>query len=186
MALDARQRLAEFLERHFGREVAHPRLGPIEVVEDVTREYENAFYFAVGTVRSLQTGNVADGLMSGGVVVPKDGAPVHWAPTFPPVADYLDNVASGATWWQTAGAEPVTEVRYFGILGSSAAGARLIGVMRRRIAASKTVDEAFTRSLVWAPTEYFELYRLGHNDEDHIEISGSDAAEFVRKIRSQE
>jgi hypothetical protein len=57
--------------------------------------------------------------------------------------------------------------------------------MRRRTAEGRTVDEVFTRSLVWKPTDYFRRYDLGHNDDDHVEITEAEATEFVRRVRAR-
>lgn len=181
-----RSRLYEFLKRHFGPELAHQELGPIVVREETTREYANAFGFSVNTRRFVETGDVADGLMSGAIVVPKDGSPVHWAPTHVPVATYLDVVARGETWWSTGGAEPVTEVKYYALITPGRTRSNPSGIMRRLTANGRTEDEVFTRSLVWKPTDFFRKYDLGHNDDDYVEITPSEAAEFVRKVREEQ
>jgi len=182
---EARDRLDDFLQRHFGPDVEHPKLGPIAVREDRTREYTNAYGFSVNTTRFIESGDVRDGLMSGAIIVPKDGSPVHWAPTFLSTSQYLEEVAAGERWWSSAGAAPPTEVRYYGLVTSGRTRANPSGVMRRRTAEGRTVDEVFTRSLVWKPTDYFRRYDLGHNDDDHVEIPEAEAAEFVRRIRAR-
>nr|WP_233626955.1 hypothetical protein [Saccharopolyspora sp. HNM0986] len=56
------------------------------------------------------------------------------------------------------------------------------GILRRRTAAGKTSDEVFTRNLRWEPTAHFRKYELGHNDDDHVEITPAEAAAFVRRV----
>ncbi|QUG99933.1 hypothetical protein HUO13_03140 [Saccharopolyspora erythraea] len=182
---EARRRLHEFLARHFGEEISHPKLGRIAVRDEVTRDFDIAETFAVDTVRAIDSGNPADGLMSGGIVVPKDGSPVHWAPTTPAVEDYVKAVADGERWWSSGGAEPVTEVIYYGLLTPGRTRSNPSGILRRRTAAGRTTDEVFTRNLRWEPTDYFRKYELGHNEDEHVEITPGEAAEFVRRIRSK-
>lgn len=181
----ARARLHEFLVRHFGEEISHPKLGPIAVREEVTQDFDVATTFAIDTVRAINSGNPADGLMSGGVVVPKDSSPVHWAPTATPVEDYVKAVSDGERWWSTGGAEPVTEVAYFGLLTPGRTRSSPSGILRRRTAAGSTSDEVFTRNLRWEPTDHFRKYELGHNDVDHVEITPAEAGEFVRRVRTK-
>ncbi|MFF4797230.1 pentapeptide repeat-containing protein [Streptomyces sp. NPDC001351] len=56
------------------------------------------------------------------------------------------------------------------------------GIVRRRIVSCIAHDEAFTRNLRWEPTEYLQLYALGHNEVDHAEISEAEAAAFIKKV----
>ena len=182
---ETRSKLDKFLKRHFGDALSHPKLGPIAVQDEFTTDYDNAECFAVNTVRAIETGNIADGLLSGAIVVPKDGSPVHWAPTRLPVAEYLAKVAAGETWWSTGGADPVTEVRYYGLLPPGRTRNNPAGIMRRRTATGRTIDEVFTRNLTWKPTDYFRKYDLGHNEDDHVEITSAEAAEFVKRIRAK-
>lgn len=178
---EARRRLDEFLHLQFGEDLCHAALGPIGVQEDSSDEYDNAEVFLVNTIKAMESGNVVDGLMSGGVVVPKDGSPVHWAPTAIPVPDYLRQVADGERWWSA----PSTEVSYYGLLSAGRTRSNPSGVLRRRSAEGRSVDEVFTRNLRWEPTDYFEKYRLGHDEDDHVEITAAEAADFVRRIRAK-
>lgn len=184
-AAEARSRVDEFVQRHFGPDPAHPKLGPVDVLEDRTTEYDNAFGFAVNTRRFIESDDLRDGLMSGAIIVPKDGTPVHWAPTFLPVGEYLDKVTSGEWFWAADGAEPVTNVQYYGLITPGRTRENPSGIMRRRTAEGRTIDEVFTRSLAWKPTDYFRKYELGHNEDDHVEITAEEAAEFVRRIRAR-
>lgn len=178
---EARQRLHEFLIEQFGEELSHPKLGPIAIREEATAEFAVAEVFAVNTVKAIESGNVADGLMSGAIVVPKDGSPVHWAPTAHPVQTYLQQVADGERWWS----DTSTAVTYYGLLSTGRTRSNPSGVLRIRTSGDRKVDEVFTRNLGWEPTDYFEKYRLGHNDDDHVEITAAEAADFVRRIRSK-
>lgn len=56
--------------------------------------------------------------------------------------------------------------------------------MRRRTVGREPVtrDDAFGRNLHWEPTDYFDLYALGHNDTDHVEISEIEAAAFIDRV----
>lgn len=82
------------MRRHFGNDLSHPTLGPIALCEEVTEDYGIAEYFAVDTVKAINSGNVAD-------------------------------------------------------------------------------------------SNYFRRYKLGHNDDDHVEITTAEAAEFVRRDRAR-
>ena len=59
------------------------------------------------------------------------------------------------------------------------------GVLRRRREGEHTVDEAFTRNLQWELTDYFDRVRLGHNDDDHVEITEAEAQQFVERITAK-
>lgn len=182
---EARSRVDEFVQRHLGSPPAHPKLGPIVVLEDRTTEYDNAFKFAINTRKFVESDDLRDSLMNGAIIVPKDGTPVHWAPTLLPVAEYLDRVESGEWWWAAAGAEPIIEVKYYAVITPDRTRENPSGVLRRRTTEGNTVDEVFTRSLAWKPTDYFRRYDLGHNEDDYIEITAAEAAEFVRRIRAR-
>ena len=181
---EARDRLDDFLRRHFGPDVEHPKLGPVAIREDRTREYANAYGFSVNTTRFIESGDVRDGLMSGAIIVPRM-VPLS---TGPDILEHLPN-----TWmrWLRASAgglppvPPPTDVRYYGLITSGRTRANPSGVMRRRTAEGHTVDEVFTRSLVWKPTDYFRRYDLGHNDDDHVEITDAEATEFVCRVRAR-
>lgn len=59
------------------------------------------------------------------------------------------------------------------------------GVLRRRREGERTVDEAFTRNLRWEPTGYFDRVRLGHNDDEHVEITETAAQQFVERLTAK-
>ncbi|MEE1782678.1 pentapeptide repeat-containing protein [Streptomyces sp. SP17BM10] len=56
------------------------------------------------------------------------------------------------------------------------------GIVRRSLVDGIDVDEAFTRNLRWEPTEYLRLYYLGHNDDDHTEITRAEADAFIKRV----
>ncbi|MCX5529230.1 hypothetical protein OG785_01400 [Streptomyces sp. NBC_00006] len=97
------------------------------------------------------------------------------APPFPTVTtatlDALDFEAKG-------------RITYFAVVDEGFPRERPLGVMRRRAVGREPVtrDEAFGRNLRWEPTDYFDLYALGHNDTDHVEISEIEAAAFIDRV----
>ncbi len=56
------------------------------------------------------------------------------------------------------------------------------GIIRRRIVDGIEYHDAFTRNLLWEPTEYLKLYWLGHNDIDHFEITKEEAEAFISNL----
>ncbi|MEN8656174.1 pentapeptide repeat-containing protein [Streptomyces sp. 21So2-11] len=80
---------------------------------------------------------------------------------------------------------PADTTTYYALLPDGFPCSRPGGVVRRRRAGIVVRDEAFTRNLRWEPTEYLHLYKLGHNDTDHVEISQAEADAFVRRLLSQ-
>lgn len=71
---------------------------------------------------------------------------------------------------------------YYALLAAGRTREDPSGVVRRREDGEKVVDEAFTRNLRWEPTDYFDRYRLGHNETDHVEITEAEAEQFVNRI----
>lgn len=55
------------------------------------------------------------------------------------------------------------------------------GIVRRRVVDGVVYEEAFTRQLRWEPTEYFKLYRLGHDDDQYEEITKEEADAFIAR-----
>lgn len=76
------------------------------------------------------------------------------------------------------------KVTYFAVVDEGFPRERPMGLMRRRAVGREPVthDEAFSRNLRWEPTDYFDLYALGHNDTDHVEISEIEAAAFIDRV----
>nr|WP_211116479.1 hypothetical protein [Glycomyces buryatensis] len=58
-------------------------------------------------------------------------------------------------------------------------------VMRRYEVNGITYDEVYRfNGQGWSPTEFFQLYRLGHNDDDYIEVPQEEAEEAIEaKLR---
>jgi len=71
---------------------------------------------------------------------------------------------------------------YYAMLAAGRTREAPSGVLRRREDGEQVVDEVFTRNLRWEPTDYFDRYRLGHNDTEHVEITEAEADEFVRRV----
>ena len=71
------------------------------------------------------------------------------------------------------------EITYYAGVGDGHSRDNPAGIVRRRVDDDLTHDEAFTSNLRWAPTEYLALHDLGHDDEDHVEITEIEAATFV-------
>lgn len=69
---------------------------------------------------------------------------------------------------------------YYARLAAGRARENPSGVIRRRRDGDTVIDEAFTRNLWWEPTDYFDRVRLGHNDDEHVEITEGEAQGFVR------
>lgn len=83
---------------------------------------------------------------------------------------------------------PADMVTYYALVSNDYPRSNPQGIVRRRRAGDFTSDEAFTRNLRWEPTEYLRLYELGHNDDDHVEITAEEAHRFIsmvtRKLRN--
>ncbi|MFI5664995.1 pentapeptide repeat-containing protein [Streptomyces sp. NPDC051684] len=77
---------------------------------------------------------------------------------------------------------PADTTTYYVRVGYGASRGDPAGVVRRRRAGAVVRDEVFTRNLRWEPTEYLRRYELGHNDQDHVEITPAEADAFVRRV----
>ncbi|MEV8022815.1 pentapeptide repeat-containing protein [Streptomyces sp. NPDC086554] len=77
---------------------------------------------------------------------------------------------------------PPDTTTYYARVDEEFPRSRPAGIVRRRRAGIITRDDAFTRNLRWEPTEYLRRYELGHNDDDHVEITSAEADAFVRRI----
>ncbi|MEU8955563.1 pentapeptide repeat-containing protein [Streptomyces sp. NPDC048518] len=82
---------------------------------------------------------------------------------------------------------PVDSTTYFALVSDDYPRNNPMGLVRRRTAPRlgggvNTSDEVFTRNLRWEPTEYLRLYELGHNDDDHVEISEPEANAFIKMV----
>jgi len=76
-------------------------------------------------------------------------------------------------------------VQYFALLRDGGTPENASGLVRRTHTTPIPTDEAIGRDLLWHPTDYLRLYRLGHNDQDHVEITPRLAAELIERWRSQ-
>lgn len=77
---------------------------------------------------------------------------------------------------------PADAVTYYALTSESYPRSNPEGIVRRRRAGNFTSDETFTRNLRWEPTEYFRLCELGHNKEEHIEITENEVRHFISRI----
>jgi hypothetical protein len=82
----------------------------------------------------------------------------------------------------TRGEVSMEKTTYYAKLAAGRTRSDPSGVMRRRQDGDQVVDEVFTRNLQWEPTDYFDRYRLGHNDTEHVEITEAEADQFVRRV----
>ncbi|MHC5257644.1 pentapeptide repeat-containing protein [Streptomyces sp. UC4497] len=76
---------------------------------------------------------------------------------------------------------PADTTTYYARVGNGFSRSNPAGVVRRRRAEAVVRDEAFTRNLRWEATEYLRRHELGHNDDEHVEITSAEADEFVRR-----
>ncbi len=53
------------------------------------------------------------------------------------------------------------------------------GLVRRIHTTPMPTDEYFGRDMQWHPTEYLRRYWLGHNDDDHEEITAYEAQAII-------
>lgn len=75
-----------------------------------------------------------------------------------------------------------TNTTYYARLDAGRTRSNPSGVLRRRQDGERVIDEAFTRNLRWESTDYFDRYRLGHNDSEHVQITEAEATEFIRRL----
>lgn len=76
-------------------------------------------------------------------------------------------------------------VQYFALLRDGGTAETATGLVRRTHTTPAPTDEAVGRDLLWHPTDYLRLYRLGHNDQDHVEVSAQFAGELIERWRAQ-
>ena len=62
-------------------------------------------------------------------------------------------------------------VRYFALIPDGGTAENATGLVRRIETKPMPTDEAIGNDLDWHPTEYLHRYWLGHNDQDHVEVS---------------
>ncbi|MZD04103.1 serine protease [Streptomyces sp. SID5785] len=80
----------------FLKNIAHPdRASSVVMLPDTAADFPYAWTVQFDFQEHLDTGDLAQAPFNRLVVVPHDGSPVHFAPTFPPPAEYLELQASG-------------------------------------------------------------------------------------------
>lgn len=77
------------------------------------------------------------------------------------------------------------QITYYAILGADRTRENPSGLIRRIHTSPRTTDEAFGRNMHWHPTEYLRKYFLGHNDDDHEEISAEEAQAVIARWRAK-
>jgi hypothetical protein len=76
------------------------------------------------------------------------------------------------------------EVQYFALLRDGGTAQDASGLIRRTHTRPIPTDEAIGNDFAWHPTEYLRLYRLGHNDTDHVEITAEAAQALLGRWRA--
>jgi hypothetical protein len=76
-------------------------------------------------------------------------------------------------------------VQYFALLRDGGTAETASGLVRRIHTTPTPTDEAIGRDLEWHPTDYLRLYRLGHNDQAHVEVSAEFAAQLIEGWRTK-
>jgi hypothetical protein len=87
---DARARATAVL-----RELEDPGQ-PLALVDQPPVEYPWCWVFSYNTAKAIQTGSFLDSLMTGPLVVPKNGAEPWVAPSSPPLERWLNEYAERA------------------------------------------------------------------------------------------
>lgn len=76
-------------------------------------------------------------------------------------------------------------MQYFALIPDYGTAEDAIGLVRRVHTQPIPTDEAIGNDLEWHPTEYLRLYWLGHNDQDHVEVSAEFAAQLLERWRAK-
>lgn len=177
---EAIELVRQLLGSQFGEDLTTTDGDPVVIQSDLVGDYDDGWSVPFNTKTYLDGGPPPTGLIPSVAIVPKDGetAP-HFAPTALSVAEYMRRVRDGQMQWAQL---PDDLVTYFAKVSDQHPRTNPRGVARRRMVAGRVVDEAFTRNLRWEPTDYFQRYRLGHNEVDHVRITSSEAEAFVQQI----
>lgn len=93
----------QLLVREFGEQLKTSRGEDVVIVDDRVAEHENAWAVPFNTRSFLEGGPPTNALVPSVIIVPKNGARSHYAPTALRVSDYLEKVRSGDMPWS---AEP--------------------------------------------------------------------------------
>ena len=83
------------------------------------------------------------------------------------------------------GLSAMPKTTYYAIISESRPVTQPKGLIRRIHTEPVPTDEEFTRDLEWVPSEFLELYRLGHNDDDYVEISEQQAEQIIADRRAR-
>lgn len=159
----------------------HGRDQVVLLRENVT-EFEDAWLVPFNTRRYLEGGSPPTGLLPSAALVPKDNRiPPHYPPTALPVENYLAKARSGEMPWSSP---PPDKVTYYAKIGTTGSRSDPKGLLRRRRVDGRLIDERFVRSLKWEPTNFFELHRIGRNDDEYLEIDESEANAFIDRVRA--
>lgn len=76
-------------------------------------------------------------------------------------------------------------VQYFALIPDDGTAEEAFGLVRRIHTQPIPTDEQLHNDLEWHPTEYLRLYRLGHNDQDHVEVSAEFADQLIEGWRAK-
>jgi hypothetical protein len=79
----------------------------------------------------------------------------------------------------------VPKTTYYARIDETHPPERPAGIVRRTHTEPLPTDEAFGRDMQWHPTEYLHRYFLGHNEDDHIEISEEQAEAVIARWREK-
>jgi hypothetical protein len=81
---------------NFLKNVAHPdRATSVVMLPDTAATFPYAWTVAFDFQEHIDTGEFTQAPFSSLIVVPHDGSPAHFAPTYPPPAEYLARRAAG-------------------------------------------------------------------------------------------
>lgn len=76
-------------------------------------------------------------------------------------------------------------VQYFALLRDGGTPEEASGLVRRTHTTPVPTDESIGRDLSWHPTEYLRRYYLGHNDQDHVEVTPEFASQLIERWRAK-
>lgn len=171
----------DLLISEFGEDLRTDDGDSVLLLRDNVSEYDDAWLVPFNTRRYLEGGPPPTGLLPSAALVPKDRRiPPHYPPTFLPVEEYLAKVRTGEMTWSSP---PPDTVTYYAKISETSPRSNPKGLLRRCRVDGRLVDERFVRTLEWETTDFFQLQRLGHNDDDYVEISKAEADAFIQKVR---
>ncbi|MFJ9035354.1 YrhB domain-containing protein [Streptomyces sp. NPDC102406] len=80
----------------FLKNIAYPdRAASVVVLPDTVKHHPYAWTVRFDFQEHIDTGDPTQAPFTSLIVVPHDGSPAHFPPTFPPPAEYLDMQATG-------------------------------------------------------------------------------------------